>query len=101
MAKDYEIDREGLQQVATSPKMQAAMTNLAHAGMAGAQAISPYVSGEYHDSFRVEEVTTKGGWDQMPRAGARIVNDSAHAMVVERRHHVLATIKAIIESGGF
>jgi hypothetical protein len=101
MAKDYEVDKAGMREIGTSSQMQAAMTGLATAGMAGAQAIAPVKTGEYRDKFRVEEIRERVGWDRDERAGARVVNDAAHATTVEARHHILATVKAIIESGGF
>lgn len=101
MAKDYEIDRQGLQQIATGPKMQDAMTRLAYAAKAGAEAIAPVKTGRYSESFVVENARIKAGFDQQPRAAARLSNTAPYADVVEGRHHVLATVKAIIESGGF
>ena len=101
MAKDYEVDKSGMRAIGQSAQMMQAMTALGEAGAAGARAISPVKSGEYRDSWEVQQVREKVGWDRDERAAVRVVNTAPYAATVERKHHILGTVKAIIESGGF
>lgn len=100
MSKHYEPDLRGLGEIARSKEMGRAMVSLAQAGVAGARAVSPVVSGQYRDSFVVEETTRNAGWRNEPRAAARVTNTAPYAAKVEREHKVLSKVASIIEAGG-
>jgi hypothetical protein len=102
VATHYEPDHKGTGQLLVSPGMFDLVNAFADFGMRYAVSISPEDTGDYKDSFRVEEghvltMITKGG-HRTRRAAARIVNDAPHAPNVEWQwgYHVLGrTIDAI------
>lgn len=99
MSKHYEPDPYGLAEIAKSAQMGAAMVAIAKAGVAGAQSISPVVSGEYRDSFEVRPAVFRAGWRNEDRSGAQIVNTAPYASAVERRHKILSKVASIIGGG--
>lgn len=102
MARDYEIDPAGLKQIASSAQMQAAVNALGRAGKAAAEAISPVGKTHvYRDSWEVRSSSDRVGHDRDKRAAATLINTAPYASTVERRHHILATVKAVLESRGF
>lgn len=100
MPRRFEADSDGLNEIARSPAVRAALAAVAERGKQIAVAMSEdfRISGDYADSFDVEEDTVD--WHgQYPgrRAAANLVNTSAHAAAVEwgnahdhKPHHVLA-----------
>lgn len=102
MARDYEMDPTGLQQIASSRQMQNMTNAMASAGKSAAEAISPV--GEtrvYRDSWEVRSSSDRVGHGREKRAAATLINTAPYASTVERRHHILATVKAVLESRGF
>lgn len=102
MSAKYVADHQGTGQLLLSPGMFDLVNAFADFGMRYAVSISPEDTGEYKDSFRVEEgheitLVTRDG-HRSRRAAARIVNDAPHAPNVEWEwgHAVLGrTIDAI------
>lgn len=81
--------------IKTSSGIANAVESSAEQAMGHARSISPVVSGEYRDSFRVEELVERD------RAIARLVNDADHAAAVEwgQQRHVLGRTADWIERG--
>lgn len=66
-----------------SPGMQAMCVAAAERAVPYAQSISPHETGEYSRAFRVVGLAVAGR--RSDRAGAKLVNYSAHAAAVEWR----------------
>jgi len=103
VAARYKPDHQGTGRLLLSPGMFDLVNAYADAGMRYAQQISPARTGDYKDSFRVEEnheitMTSKDG-HRTRRAAARIVNDSPHAPEVEWQwgHHILGRTIDFVE----
>jgi hypothetical protein len=92
----YTPASSGIRQIAQAPAMSAAMLHYAKAGARAAEAIAPRRKGVYAASFRTEarDVIVAGE----RRRGAAVVNDAAHASLVEWHdgYHVLARAAAAI-----
>lgn len=99
MAFLYEADHDGLNEIARSPAMRAALAAVATKAKGIAEGLSADFAdtGDYARSFKVEAETIE--WrGEYPgrRAAAYLVNDSDHAVAVEwgnskdhKPHHVL------------
>jgi hypothetical protein len=101
---EYRPDHKGIGQLLVSSDMHKLVADRARAGMAYAISISPdappYGEG-YIANFHVETgLTSKEGGS--PRAAARLVNTSDHALAVEfaNGERILGRTVDHIESGG-
>lgn len=83
MGVRYDPDYAGTGQLMRGPEMVALMTEAARRGEAIARTLAAghVRTGDYEASFRVE--TSSRGGPHKDRAEARLVNDSAHAVLVE------------------
>lgn len=100
MARLYQQDSDGLNAIARSPAVRAALLAVAEKGKAIAIGMSADFTdtGDYISHFKVEDDTID--WvGEYPgrRAAANLINDSDHAAAVEfgnsrdhKPHHVLA-----------
>lgn len=96
----YVMDAKATEALLESGQLRPAARQAAERGKAHAESVAPVESGEYRDSFTVEDST---GWDG--RAAVDLVNTSEHAAAVEygnrgrRGRHILASTIDIIEAG--
>lgn len=102
MAVRYKPDHRGIDKMLLSREFFKMTGDFAEAGQRYAQDISPRDTGDYRDSFRVEEGHTVEMFVQghhTIRAAARLVNDSDHAAHVEWQwgHYILARTVDYIE----
>lgn len=77
----YKRDEAGTRELMNGPEMQAVMRQVADEAMPRAVALAPVRTGEYKSSFSV--LVHEGGGIHHDRAEALIINDSAHAVLVE------------------
>lgn len=99
MAFRYQADHDGLNEIARSPEVRAALAAVAMKAKGIAEGLSADFTdtGDYASSFKIESDTIE--WTgEYPgrRAAAYLVNDSDHATAVEwgnsrnhKPHHVL------------
>lgn len=109
MARIFEPDHEGLNEIARSPAVRAALAAVAEKGKAIAEGLSAdfKITGDYMSHFKVVSDTID--WvGEYPgrRAAANLVNDSDHAVAVEwgnsrdhKPHHVLGRTREILTNG--
>lgn len=101
MSVRYERDIAGTGRLMRSPEMAALMEEVARRGesIARSLAAAHVVTGDYEASFRVE--SRRRGGPARDRAEARLVNDSAHAVLAEWYDglHILARTAGYLEGG--
>ena len=78
------FDDAEIQRILNSVEMEAEIRRVCNAIMARARVLAPVSSGDYVDSFRIEIKKRR-----KLRAVGFVINDSAHAMIVESRRGVL------------
>lgn len=79
----YKPNIGGVRRMLRSPEMQSMCVSAATKGKAYAEQISPDRTGDYRGKFRVVPLAVAGLHSD--RAGAKLVNYSAHAAAVEWR----------------
>ena len=99
MAQPFEVDHDGISELARSSAVGDQMVAAAEAAIPYAQSISPVETGEYRSSFVALPATVKVSGQT--RAGAILTNTSDHALAVEfiDGDHVLARTVDAIERG--
>lgn len=100
MANPFEVDHDGISELARSSAVGDQMVAAAEAAIPYAQSISPVKTGDYRDSFVAVPIDVKVSGET--RAGAALTNTSNHAWAVEwgqGAEHVLARSVDAIERG--
>lgn len=109
MARVYQPDHDGLNAIARSPEMRAALEAAARRAQTIAEGLSTDFTdtGDYLAHFEVEADTIDwAGEYPGRRAAAYLVNDSGHAAAVEwgsarnhKPHHVLSRTLGMLDHG--